>query len=140
MKTTEELMHSLEFPDLDIERFLEEQSGDFLSVSPSALWKEYILQSQLKKSQIIANSEFEPVYFYEILSGRKNPSRDKVLRLLLGMGASLSQCQLMLKAYGLPLLYPRRKRDCLLIYCINQRLSPAEAERLLIRKEEPGLK
>lgn len=37
------------------------------------------------------------MYFYDVINGRKIPSRDKIIRLALALGLSLDECQTALK-------------------------------------------
>ena len=75
-----------------------------------------------------------------MLAGKKIPSRDKVLRLLLGLQAELSDCQKILQLYGYRLLYPRIFRDVLLISSITNSLSLSQVQQLLEQHQEEPLK
>ena len=76
----------------------------------------------------------------EVLAGKKIPSRDKVLRLLLGLQAELSDCQKILQLYGYRPLYPRIFRDVLLISSITNSLSLSQVQQLLEQHQEEPLK
>ena len=60
------------------------------------------------------------MYFYDVINGRKIPSRDKIIRLALALGLSLDECQTALKFCGRSQLYPRIKRDSIIIHGINE--------------------
>jgi len=140
MTTTQELLEALSAPGISIELFFKEHEDDFLRCVPSDAWALLIKKSMLLKAEIIKQSDFEPVYFYEIIGGKKNPSRDKLIRLLYGMHSSLDDCQLMLKVYGYSTLYPRVKRDSLFIHGLINRVSLPEIQDLLLQKGEKPLK
>lgn len=140
MRTTDELLSALKFPNLDIEEYLETYQDDFVDIDIPSVWKTLIRKSGMKNAEIINASDFDPVYFYEIISNKKKPSRDKILRLLLGMGATFEDCQFALKSCGFPLLYPRDRRDSLLIYCINNYISVNDTNILLSDKGVEPLK
>ena len=115
MKTTGDLLKALSFPEISPEKYLSEYGDELITASKQEVWEALVKTSGLRKAEIIRRSQFEAVYFYEVLSGKKTPSRDKVLRLLLGMQAELADCQRVLQLYGYRPLYPRISRDVLLI-------------------------
>lgn len=121
MSTTEDLLGALST--LTIDEFCEKHSEDLVSISPEVYLDTLILNSSLRKSEIIKAADFDTVYFYQILSGKKTPSRDKILRLLIAMKTPFKSCQLMLRLYGHALLYPRILRDSIVIYAINNQLT-----------------
>lgn len=138
MKTTDELMQALTFPDGSLDDFLTENADTFITVSPAEEWDRMLNASSWKKAEIINRCQFNPVYFYEVINGKKIPSRDKVLRLLFGFSASLTDCQRILRVYGYSPLYPRISRDSLLIHAICRAFSVEEIQRLLVSHgEEP---
>lgn len=140
MKTTGDLMKALTFPELSPEHYLSTYNEELLTASPQEIWMSLIRQSGLRKAEIIRRSQFEAVYFYEVLAGKKTPSRDKVLRLLVGLQAGLADCQRILQLYGYRPLYPRISRDVLLISAIMQSLPLPQVQQLLEAHQEEPLK
>lgn len=140
MKTTEDLLKSLSLPDISIDDFMIQNHSELRDCDIPAAWQELLCRSQMKNSEIIARSDFESVYFYEIISGKKKPSRDKLIRLCIGMQATLSDCQYLLRIYTYSPLYPRIRRDCYLIYCFVNHLTVKEACELLEKNAEDRLK
>ena len=66
--------------------------------------------------------------------------RDKLLRLFFAMGLELPQAQRGLELYGLAALYPRKKRDAILIIAFNRGISWVDqVDDLLIQHGEPPL-
>ena len=97
-----------------------------------------VLSSSMRKVEIIEKADFDTVYFYQILSGKKTPSRDKLLRLLIAMRVPFKSCQFMLRLYGHATLYPRIARDSILIYCINNEFPLEKVQQeLCTAGEEP---
>ena len=140
MKTTGDLMKALSFPEISPEDYLSANKEELLNSSPKELWTSLVERSGLRKAEIIRRSQFEAVYFDEVLAGEKIPSRDKVLRLLLGLQAELSDCQKILQLYGYRPLYPRIFRDVLLISSITNSLSLSQVQQLLEQHQEEPLK
>lgn len=137
---TGDLLQSLTFPNVNLEQFLVQAQDEFLSDTPEVFWNTLIQHAGCTKAAVIADSDFEPVYFYEIIRGAKKPSRDKVIRLLLGMHLCLDDCQTALKHLGLAILYPRSRRDSIIIYAIGKKLAVRSTNELLIQQGEAPLK
>ena len=83
------------------------------------------------KAAVIAGSNIERTYGYQIISGLKKPGRDKVILLALSVGCSLDETQRLLRAAQAPLLYSKNRRDAVIIFSINKSLSPGDANALL---------
>jgi len=78
-----------------------------------------LAEKKLKKSEVIARSGIEIHYAYQIFSGTKTPSRNKVVMLCIGMGATLEETQALLKQTGYPVLYGRNGRDNAIMFGIS---------------------
>lgn len=75
-----------------------------------------IKASGLKKAAIIRSIDLSRSYAYEIFSGFKSPSRDKVIMLSFGIGLDYDETQkLLIMAKHNP-LYPKDKRDSIIMY------------------------
>ena len=70
-------------------------------------------------------------YVYDILAGKKNPSRDKVLALCFAMSLSADEVQKLLKSTGYAPLYVRMERDSILLFGLEHGLSVMEVNELL---------
>jgi len=58
------------------------------------------------------------VYLHQVFSGRRKPSRDRLLCLCAGLEAGLEDIQRLLKQAGYAPLYPKLKRDAIIIHGI----------------------
>ena len=58
------------------------------------------------------------VYLHQVFSGRRNPSRDRLLCLCIGLEATLEETQCLLKQSAYAQLYPKSKRDAIITYGI----------------------
>ena len=91
----------------------------------------------LKKSDVIARAGLERSYSYQILSGKKEPSRDKLLLLAFGMELTFQEVQDLLKVNGYAMLYPKNRRDSLITFALYKGQSIFELnENLLTMNEE----
>lgn len=73
----------------------------------------------LKKSQVIKTANLNETFGYQIFSGQRGASRNKVLALALAMGADLHETRLLLMHADLGDLYCKNRRDAIIIYCIS---------------------
>lgn len=96
----------------------------------------YLRERKLSESDIIRESQIPRTYAYQILSGQKNPGRDKVLALCIAVHMDYEETQRALTLAGLGKLYPRRKRDSVLIFAIEQGISVQQVNELLFEEGE----
>lgn len=61
---------------------------------------------------------YERSIFASGFSGRRNPSRSRLLCLCFGLNASLEETQELLKQCGFAQLYPKDRRDAIILYGI----------------------
>ena len=96
---------------------------------------EYILEEienrNTTKAKIIKQSGINKRFFFDIMSGKKRPSRRYIIRVFLALGLDLKDVQWYLKACDYPQLYAREKRDAVIIYCINHSLPVPECNTML---------
>ncbi|MDE6501310.1 MAG: hypothetical protein K2L10_04440 [Ruminococcus sp.] len=139
MKSTDDLLKELSGTD-DINDFLKNNENNLDYVSISKYLNRLVSEKNLKKSEVIRNSELSEIYAYQIFSGKKcNPSRDKVLCLAFGMGLNVEETQQMLKVFSFPILYAKRKRDSIIIFALNKGLSVLDTNELLYNSDEETL-
>ncbi|HJD48420.1 MAG TPA: XRE family transcriptional regulator [Candidatus Mediterraneibacter norfolkensis] len=97
---------------------------------------EFVNASPLSVSEIIQKSRIPRTYGYQILNGSRKPGRDKVISLCLTLSLSLKETQRALTIAKESILYPKNKRDSILIFSINKRLSVDDANDLLYELNE----
>lgn len=123
----------------ELGRYVEEQGGDRPQMSFCQYFTDLLAQKKLPKSEAVKNSQISRTYAYQILDGRKNPSRDKAVALCLSAGLDLKQTQRALTAAGVSPLYPKARRDAILIYAVNQQMGVLSANDLLYEMGEEVL-
>ncbi len=135
--TTAFLNRLLEAPDL--EQFLKSNAGEMQMQS----FCEYITQLCKKIEEIpehiIRRANIERSYGHQIFRGSRNPSRDTVIQLAFGFGAGVDEAQELLKYARKNALYPRVKRDAVIIYCLRDHFTVIETQRVLHEMELPLL-
>lgn len=140
MKSTDDLMNELSKESCKINRFLRSNPDSFVYENIHDFWESVIKKSGFSKSNIINKSDFSYCYFYDVINGRKIPNKDKIIRLILTMHLNLDDCQQALRLSGRSSLYPRIKRDSIIIFAVNQGLTVFQCNELLIKHGEEPLK
>ncbi|MBR2571348.1 MAG: hypothetical protein IKE30_04390 [Clostridia bacterium] len=96
-------------------------------------------KNSLQPRDVILECGLERSYFYHILSGHKRPSRNMMLRIGFCVRADYEEMNHLLRLSGVSSLYPRIRRDALIIYAIQQKLSMEAANALLAEQGEVPL-
>ena len=137
-KTTDELLNQLS--NMKTISELHSFTTDTEKSDYKLLFHEYISEfvnaSPLSASEIIQKSRIPRTYGYQILNGSRKPGRDKVIALCLTLSLSLKETQRALTIAKESILYPKNKRDSILIFSINKRLSVDDANDLLYELNE----
>ena len=77
------------------------------------------------------------MYLHQVFAGRRNPSRDRLIGLCFGLSATLEETQELLKQCGLAQLYPKVRRDAIIIYGLVNGVSLFDVnDKLFSEKEE----
>lgn len=129
-QTTEKLLESLQ-AGASITSFVEHNAEVFLSISLHEYLGALIKGKGVTKAWLIRESGINTRYFFNIMSGKKHPERDYVIRILLALKLSLRDTQWLLKATHYPQLYVRNKRDSVIIYALEHGLSVEECNAML---------
>ena len=121
-KSTDDLMHTLIQPGRsDIHSYIAE---NFSEGQPDFIgyMDELIAQKHLKRQDVLLRSNLPYKYGYKLLSGEAHTkNRDKIIRICLAMELTLKQTQRALKLYGMSELYPKNKRDVILIVAVGKK-------------------
>ena len=121
-KRTEELMRILE-KNQNIVEFVNSHDEEFSKITLPECLSWLLSQYDIKKSDVINRSGLNQIYAYQIFAGTKNPSRDKLIALMFGYMLSVDDGNMLLKSARLSNLYPRDKRDAVIIFGLNNKLS-----------------
>ncbi len=121
-KSTDELMNEIKQTH-EIDKFLEKNDSEFVSEPLHDILNRLLKEKNIKKSEVVARSSLNRIYGYQIFSGKRIPSRDKLIALCFGFKFDLKETDKLLKAAGYSPLYARNKRDALIIFAINSNKS-----------------
>lgn len=129
-KSTDELLNEIKQTN-EIKQFIEKNSAEFTDKPLHEMLNDIITEKKLKKSEVIKGSGLNRVYAYQILAGKKSPSRDKLIAFCFGLQLDVDGTNSLLKSVGIPVLYARNKRDSIIIFAINSGKSVFLANNLL---------
>lgn len=88
---------------------------------------EIISKKNLKRQDIFQRADLPQKYGYKLLSGESHTKdRDKLLRIFIAIGMNLKEVQRALALYGMPVLYPKKPRDAVLIVAINEGITSVD--------------
>lgn len=138
-KTTTELLKELEKFNT-FEEYENANKNHMISKSISEYLSELIAERNFTKAEVIRKAELNQNYAYQLFSGVKtSPTRDKLICLSIGMELSVDETNSLLKLAGLLPLYPRVKRDSIIIINMNLRKSVIEINEALYEAGEETL-
>ena len=137
-KSTKELNRELSAAP-DWNRFLENNREQFQETG----FLDYLLKlfqdAGISKVTLAKRAETSEIYLYQIFSGARMPSRDRVLCLSLGLPATLAQTQELLRIGGMAQLYPKNKRDAIIIYGLTHGQTLPQVNELLFAESKETL-
>jgi len=134
MKTTE-LLNLLKSKD-SYKEIIDNPRISFSNTTLAEYLSELIEVKKLKKTSIISKSGLERSYAYQIFAGKKIPSREKLLVLAFGMKLTFDEVQQLLKVNGYAQLYPKNKRDSIIIFALYKDQSILELNENLLAMGE----
>lgn len=116
-KSTGDLYQEL-MSDGNIDSYLKDNTPFFTNKSITDLLSALFERKSVTKANLARKAGMSEVYLHQVFSGRRRPSRDRLLCLCIGLDATLDETQNLLKQTVYAQLYPKRKRDAIIIYGI----------------------
>ena len=109
--------------------------NDLLKEIPDLTFTDYLEslleQHNISKGDIIQQTALDRTYAYQIMNGTKNPSQDKVIQIALALKLNLHDTNVLLTLSKNESLYPKVKRDALIIFCIDKHYTVMQTNQLL---------
>lgn len=137
-KTTGDLRSEL-MSTSDIDSYLSENQPYFSEESISELLMEMYRKRSISKAALARKAGMSEVYLHQVFSGRRNPSRDRLICLCIGLEASLEETQQVLKLAGYAQLYPKSRRDAIILYGLIHRTELSDINDKLFSENEKTL-
>lgn len=96
-------------------------------------------KNQLTIKQLVYKTTISQSYLYQIASKKRRLGRDTAIIIAFAMQLSLEETQKLLKYSGNAVLYPKVRRDAIIICCIDSKMTFEQANEILLEKSEKGL-
>ncbi len=116
-KTTDDLRREL-MGEAGIDAYIKENQSIFVDKTVIELLEELYQRKIVPKAALAKRAGMSEVYVHQVFSGRRTPSRDRLLCLCIGLEATLEETQRLLKQAIYAQLYPANKRDAIIIHGI----------------------
>lgn len=124
-------------PDLD--QYITENEASFADVDISSTLVELYKRCGISKAELARRAGMSEVYLHQVFSGRRRPSRDRLLCLCIGMDSALEDADLLLKGMGYAPIYPRLKREAIISHSLLHRTPLTEINDKLFSENEKTL-
>ncbi len=112
-KTTGDLSEEL-MSDANIDQYISDNESQFTEQSVPELLSELYAKKLVTKATLAKKAGISEVYLHQVFSGRRKPSRDRLICLCIGLGATLEETQTLLKLASYAQIYPKIKRDAII--------------------------
>lgn len=136
--TTDQLTQILKSAE-SFDCFLEQTQSRQLNITLAEYFEYLFEQRQYKKSYIIRKALLDTYYAYQIFRGEKRASRDKLIQIALAFPLTETETQLLLYLGGAQKLYIKNKRDSIILYALDKKLTIEHVSELLQQMGEPPL-
>ena len=137
-KSTDNLREEL-MGDNALDSYLQEHAGQVLDSDTSRLLAQLYAQKHITKAELARRASISEVYLHQVFSGRRRPSRDRLLCICIGLGASPEETQNLLKRAGHAQLYVRFRRDAIILYGLIHQFTLGEINDKLFSENEKTL-
>ena len=127
---TSALMSRL-FKTRNLPTFIRQNEPFMRSLSFSAYITQLCDQRSLVPERIIKLSQIERTYGHQLFNGTRKPSRDKALQFAFWFALDVEETQKLLRAAEKSPLYPKIKRDAVILHCLARGKSLFEAQDAL---------
>jgi len=115
----------------NISNFIKNSSGNMESRSLNDYLKDLCKEKNVVREHTIVRSDVDRSYGHQIFRGLHKPSRDKTIQLAFGFGLTVEETQILLRFAKHSALYPKLKRDAVIIFCLNRQKTIFETQDLL---------
>lgn len=113
--------------------------GETVDRSLSDYLFDLLRERGIKRADVVRASGLHQTVVYDIFSGKSYPGRDNAIMLAFGLGCDLVETQRLLRLAGVSELWPKVRRDAIVIWGIKEGLSREECDDELWRLGEKTL-
>lgn len=136
--STEELNNEIRSA-TDIEDYLGRNKKHMRTCTLTGYLALLLEKKGMTRADVVRSSQLDRAYVYQIFSGDKMPSRDKLIALAFGMGLTEEEAKKMLKLSCNRELYAKDERDAVLLFALQRGKTVFEVNELLYSHGLPVL-
>lgn len=122
-----------------IDSYIHDNQACFADRSIAELLTALHEKKGIPKAALARKAGMSEVYLHQVFAGRRKPSRDRLLCLCVGLGATLEETQRLLRQAAHAQLYPKIKRDAIISHGIIHRTELDEINDKLFAEGEKTL-
>lgn len=93
----------------------------------------------MRRSEVVRASGLHPTVVYDIFAGKMVPGRDNAIMLAFGLRCDMRETQRLLRLAGVAELWPKVRRDAVIIWCIKEGMTRSQCDDELWKFEERTL-
>ena len=116
--STDALLRRL-FRTKNLNNFMKRNESNLRCMDFCAMLRAFCEAREMVPERVILAAQIDRTYGHQLFNGTRRPSRDKTIQIALALGLSVEETQKLLQAAGKSALYPRLKRDAVLIFCLK---------------------
>ncbi len=136
-RLTEDLLQTLLASD-DVETFLDKEDIQTRTFT-EYLWQ-LLDEKGIERPEVIRKSGINGTVVYKYFNGiGKRPGRDMGIKLAFGLSCDVRETQRLLRSLGVAELWPKQRRDAIILWCIKEGLTREECDDELYRLGEKTL-
>ena len=100
---------------------------------------ELLVAKGLKRADVVRASGLNGTFVYDVFAGKSRLGRDHALMLAFGLGCDLRETQRLLRLDGVSELWPKLRRDAVIVWCVEHGFTRSQADDELYRLGEKTL-
>ena len=131
---TSELLRRL-FKTPDFAAFLEENKDSVHINSFVEHLERLCADKNMIREHVIKRAGIERSFGHQIFRGSRQPSRDNVIRLAFGFSLSVDETQELLKIARKSALYPKIKRDAIILFGLSHKKTMIDMQNIISENE-----
>ena len=124
-KNTDQLQQEL-MTGNDLSRVLSDNDASFQQHDLQETLQALFERRSISKTMLAKQSGISEVYLHQVFSGRRTPSRNRLLCLCFGLEATVDETQELLRHARFAPLYSRARRAAILIFGLSHNMTLAQ--------------
>jgi hypothetical protein len=138
-ESTNELMQKL-FKTSSINRFIKRYDSKATGIPPFHKYiRNLCTTKNILPKTVSEKAQIEYNYGLQLFKGIRKPSRDKVIQLAFGFEMDIAKTQKLLTVARKSVLYPKIKRDAVIIYALKHSYNIQDTQTMLFELSIPLL-